>query len=48
MRPKVKSPVKHVSLAFSPQNAARFTNYEKGDVLMVKIAQKWMERMGDS
>jgi len=24
MRPKVKSPVKHVSLAFSPQDAARF------------------------
>ena len=31
MRPKVKSPVKHVSLAFSPQDAARFPNDEKGD-----------------
>ena len=29
MRPKVKSPVKHVSLAFSPQDAARFPNDEK-------------------
>lgn len=46
MRPKVKSPVKHVSLAFSPQDAARFPNDEKGDALMVEIARKWMERMG--
>lgn len=30
MRPKVKSPVKHVSLAFSPQDTARFPNNEKG------------------
>lgn len=44
MRPKVKSPVKHVSLAFSPQDAARFPNDEKGDALMVEIARKWMER----
>ena len=46
MRPKVKSPVKHVSLAFSPQDAARFPNDEKGDALMVEIARKWMDRMG--
>ena len=46
MRPKVKSPVKHVSLAFSPNDAARFPNEEKGDALMVEIARKWMERMG--
>lgn len=46
MRPKVKSPVKHVSLAFSPQDAARFPNDEKGDALMVEIARKWIERMG--
>ena len=37
MRPKVKSPVKHVSLAFLPN---------EGDALMVEIARKWMERMG--
>lgn len=46
MRPKVKSPVKHVSLAFSPHDAARFPDDEKGDALMVEIARKWMERMG--
>ena len=46
MRPKVKSPVKHVSLAFSPNDAARFSNDEKGNALMVEIARKWMERMG--
>lgn len=46
MRPNVKSPVKHVSLAFSPHDAVRFPNDEKGDALMVEIARKWMERMG--
>lgn len=46
MRPKVKSPVKHVSLAFSPHDAARFPDNKKGDALMVEIAQKWMELMG--
>lgn len=46
MRPKVKSPVKHVSLAFSPQDTVRFPNDEKGDALMVEIAKKWMEQMG--
>lgn len=46
MRPKVKSPVKHVSLAFSPQDTVRFPNDEKGNALMVEIAKKWMEQMG--
>ena len=46
MRPKVKSPVKHVSLAFSPQDTIRFPNDEKGNTLMVEIAKKWMEQMG--
>lgn len=46
MRPKVKSPVKHVSLAFSPQDTIRFTDDEKGDALMVEIAKKWMKQMG--
>ena len=46
MRPKVKSPVKHVSLAFSPQDTIRFPNDEKGNALMVEIANKWMEQMG--
>lgn len=46
MRPKVKSPVKHVSLAFSPQDTICFPNDEKGNALMVEIAKKWMEQMG--
>ena len=46
MRPKVKSPVKHVSLAFSPQDTTHFPDDEKGDALMVEIAKKWMEQMG--
>ena len=46
MRPKVKSPVKHVSLAFSPQDTIRFPDDEKGNALMVEIAKKWMEQMG--
>jgi hypothetical protein len=48
MRPKVKSSVKHVSLAFSPQDTIRFSDDEKGDTLMVEIAKKWMEQMGIS
>ena len=48
MRPKVKSPVKHVSLAFSSQDISRFLDNEEGDALMVEIAKKWMEQMGIS
>lgn len=46
LRPKVKSPMKHVSLAFSPQDTIRFPNDEKGNALMVEIAKKWMDQMG--
>ena len=46
MRPKVKSPVKHVSLAFSSHDISRFPDNEEGDVLMVEITKKWMEQMG--
>ena len=46
MRPKVKIPVKHVSLAFSSQDISRFPDNEEGDALMVEIAKKWMEQMG--
>ena len=48
IRPKVKSPVKHVSLAFSSQDISRFLDNEEGDALMVEIAKKWMEQMGIS
>ena len=46
IRPKVKSPVKHVSLAFSSQDISRFPDNGEGDALMVEIAKKWMEQMG--
>lgn len=46
MRPKVKSPVKHISLAFSSQDISRFPDNEEGDALIVGIAKKWMEQMG--
>ena len=46
MRPKVKSPVKHVSLAFSSHDISRFPDNEEGDALMVEIAKKWMKQMG--
>lgn len=46
MRPKVKNPVKHVSLVFSSQDINRFPDNEEGDKLMVEIAKKWMEQMG--
>ena len=46
MHPKIKSPVKHVSLAFSPKDLSRFPDNEKGNALMTEIALKWMEQMG--
>lgn len=46
MCPEVKSPVKHVSLAFSPQDTIHFPDDEKGNALMVEISKKWMEQMG--
>ena len=44
--PESEKSGKHVSLAFSPNDAERFPNDENGDTLMVEIARKWMERMG--
>ena len=46
MRPKVKSPVKHVSLAFSPQDTIHFPNDEKGNALMVEIAKNGWNKWG--
>lgn len=48
MRSKVAKPVKHVSLGFSPNDAHLFTDDEKGDELMVRIAKDWMKEMGIS
>lgn len=43
---KIAKPVKHVSLGFSPNDAHLFTDDEKGDELMVRIAKDWMKEMG--
>jgi hypothetical protein len=46
IRPKIAKPVKHISLGFSPNDAHLFTDDEKGDELMVRIAKDWMKEMG--
>lgn len=46
MRGGISKPVKHISLAFSPNDASLFTNDSAGDELMVKIAKDWMKQMG--
>lgn len=48
IRPKIAKPVKHISLGFSPNDAHLFTDDEKGDELMVRIAKDWMKEMGIS
>lgn len=48
IRPKIAKPVKHISLGFSPNDAHLFTDDEKGDELMVRIARDWMKEMGIS
>lgn len=37
MRPKVKSPVKHVSLAFSSQDINRFPDNEEGRLFILEL-----------
>ena len=46
IRPKIAKPVKHISLGFSPNDAHLFTDDEKGDELIVRIAKDWMKEMG--
>ena len=46
MRSKIVKPVKHISLGFSPNDAHLFTDDEKGDELMARIAKDWMKEMG--
>ena len=48
MRSKIVKPVKHISLGFSPNDAHLFSDDEKGDELMVRIAKDWMKEMGIS
>ena len=45
MRSKIAKPVKHISLGFSPNDAHLFTDDEKGDELMVRIAKDWIKEM---
>lgn len=46
IRSKIAKPVKHISLGFSPNDAHLFTDDEKGDELMVRIAKDWMKEIG--
>lgn len=39
-------PVKHISIAFSPEDADRFPDNEEGDRFMAKLAEEWMREMG--
>lgn len=42
----LSKPVKHISIAFSPEDAHRFPDNEEGDRFMSKIAEEWMSEMG--
>lgn len=46
MRPGRKSPVKHISLSFSPRDLERVPDNEEGDALMAEIAKEWLRCMG--
>ncbi len=42
----LSKPVKHVSIAFSPEDAHRFPDSEEGDRFMAQLAEEWMMVMG--
>ena len=42
----LSKPVKHVSIAFSPEDAQRFPDSEEGDRFMAQLAEEWMKEMG--
>ena len=42
----LSKPVKHVSIAFSPEDAHRFLDSEEGDRFMAQLAEEWMKEMG--
>ena len=42
----LSKPVKHVSIAFSPEDAQRFPDSEEGDRFMLQLAEEWMKEMG--
>ncbi len=39
-------PVKHISIAFSPEDISRFPDNEDGDRFMAQLAEEWMREMG--
>lgn len=41
----LSKPVKHVSIAFSPEDAHRFPDSEEGDRFMAQLAEEWMKEM---
>lgn len=43
---RLGKPVKHISIAFSPEDAARFPDKEDGDRFMSQLAEEWMHEMG--
>ena len=42
----LSKPVKHVSIAFSPEDTYRFPDSEEGDRFMAQLAEEWMKEMG--
>ena len=42
----LSKPVKHVSIAFSPEDAHRFPDSKEGDRFMAQLAEEWMKEMG--
>ncbi len=42
----LSKPVKHISIAFSPEDAARFPDNEEGDRFMTQLAEEWLMEMG--
>ena len=43
---RLSKPVKHVSIAFSPEDVHHFSTSEEGDCLMAQLAEEWMKEMG--
>lgn len=42
----LSKPVKHISIAFSLEDAQRFPNSGEGDRFMAQLAEEWMKEMG--
>ncbi len=42
----LSKPVKHVSIAFSPEDADRFPDSEDDDRFMTQLVEEWMKEMG--